>query len=262
MAKIIAPFLIKGTIDDINFVVTADGNNYARSKREGVLTAHEFSINPIYDRIRNHGTEFGHCARKSVVFRQLALQFNNLAKDGSVAGRANKLLFEILQEDTTQPQGKRTLAEGLKTTYGKDFLLLFESNSLRPLQKVLKIKEQSDLLNQTITLTKFNAKKHLDWPEEATHVHLAIATANWDFENDTHDTCYSEEWIMEKESIKQNIILSTNKPQGNNLHLTFLFIGFSKLERKKHKWLHRKNNTTTLIKYHLPTTNKSVSNEN
>jgi hypothetical protein len=53
-------------------------------------------------------------AQKSVVFRQWAVHFNNLAKDGSFAGRANKLLFDILQEDTTHALGKRTLAEGLK----------------------------------------------------------------------------------------------------------------------------------------------------
>ncbi|WP_367773660.1 hypothetical protein AB3G33_07045 [Flavobacterium sp. WC2421] len=80
-----------------------------------------------------------------------------------------------------------------------------------------------------------------------------MATANWNFENDTHDTCYSEEWILDKESVKQNIIISTNKPKGNDVHLTFLFIGFSKIERKKHKMLHRKNNTSTIIAHYNPT---------
>jgi hypothetical protein len=129
MAKVLAPFLIKGTIDDINFVVTADGKNYARAKGKTGVTTIEFNNNPIFDRIRNQGQEFGHCAKKSVLFRQLAVRFNDLAKDGSVAGRANKLLFEILEEDTTQPQGKRTLAEGLKTNDGKEFLLFFEATN-------------------------------------------------------------------------------------------------------------------------------------
>jgi hypothetical protein len=259
MAKVAAPFLIKGTIDDINFVVTADGKNYARAKGKTGVTATEFNNNPIFDRIRNQGQEFGHCAKKSVLFRQLAVRFNDVAKDGSVAGRANKLLFEILEEDTTQPQGKRTLAEGLKTKDGKEFLLFFESNKLRPLQQVLKIREQYNQENKTVTLTDFIAKEHLDWPEEATHVHLASATANWDFENDTFDTCYSTEIILDKESEKQTITLTTNKPIENHLHLTFLFIGFAKQERKKHKILHRKNNTATLIAYNNPS--QSVNTE-
>jgi len=252
MAKIVAPFLIKGTIDDINFVVTADGGNYARMKGKTGVTAQEFKNNPVFDRIRNQGKEFGHCVKKAALFRQLAARFNILAKDGSVAGRTNKLLFEILQEDTTKPQGKRTLAEGLKTTNGKDFLLLFESNKLRPLNEILKIKQQCNEENRIVTLTDFIAKKHLDWPEEATHVHLAIATANWDFEKDTHETSYSEERVLDKESVKQNILLSTTKPKGNDVHLIFLFIGFSKQERKKHKMLHRKNNTSTIIAHYNP----------
>lgn len=32
MAKVIAPIIISGTLDDINFVATADGGNYARMK--------------------------------------------------------------------------------------------------------------------------------------------------------------------------------------------------------------------------------------
>lgn len=131
MAKVVAPFLIKGTIDDINFVVTASGGNYARIKGKTGVTAEEFKSNPIYDRIRNQGKEFGQCVKKAALFRQLAARFNSLAKDGSVAGRTNKLLFEILKEDHSQPIGQRNLQEGLKTANGRDLLLLFESNNLR-----------------------------------------------------------------------------------------------------------------------------------
>ena len=252
MAKITAPFLIKGTIDDINFVVTTDGNNYARAKGKTGVTAKEFKNNPVFDRIRNHSQEFGHCATKSALFRQLVVRFNDNAKDGSFAGRANKLLFDILQEDTTQPQGKRTLAEGLKTSDGKEALLFFESNKLRPLRQVLKIKEQWNQESQTLALTDFMAKEHLDWPVEATHVHLATASVNWDFDNDNFDTRYSDEIVLDKESEKQTITLTTTRPEGNQLHLAFIFIGFAKQERKKHKLLHRKNNTTTLITIHTP----------
>lgn len=250
MAKVIAPFIIKGTLDDINFVATADGGNYARIKGKTGVTSEEFKNNPIYDRIRNQGKEFGHCVKKSAIFRQLAVRFYNLAKDGSIAGRANKLLLEILEEDCTQPQGKRTLAEGLKTNDGKEALLFFESNKLRPIRKVLKIKEQCITNAQTVILNDFIPKEHLDWPEEATHVHLATATANWDFENDHFNTCYSNEYILDKESEKQTLTLTTDKPIGDHLHLSYLFIGFARQERKKHKMLHRKNNTATIIGFH------------
>ena len=251
MAKIIAPFQIQGTLDDLNFVV-ADGINYVRKKGKTGVTSKDFKNNPIFDPIRNQGNEFGHCSKKSAQFRQLAARFNKLAKDGSVAGRINKLLLEILQEDTTQPKGKRTLIEGLKTNEGKEALLFFESNKLRPIHQVLKIKEQCLVKTQTVVLENFIAKEQLDWPKEATHVTFATATANWNFEQETFDTCYSTDCILDKESEKQTITLTTEKPKGDQLHLTFLFIGFMKQDRKKHIFLHRKYNTATCIAYHIP----------
>lgn len=252
MAKVTAPFLIKGTIDDLNFVVTADGSNYVRMKGKTGVTAAAFKNNPVFDPIRQQGQEFGHCVQKAKLFRQLAARFNELAKDGSFAGRANKLLLEILQEDTIEPRGKRTLANGLKTESGKEALLFFESNKLRPLRQLLKIKEIHNPQNQTITLADFYAKEDLDWPEEATQAHLAMATANWDYENDSFDSCYSSEIIFDKASSRQTLTLSTEKPIGNHLQLTFLSINFTKKEKKVMKYLHRKYNTATLIAYHLP----------
>lgn len=252
MAKITAPFLIQGTIDNLNFFVTAEGKNYVRLKREGSLTTEEFNNNPIYDRIRNHGKEFGHCVNKSKIFRQLTHHFNKVAKDGSYAGRVNKLLFEIIKEDITQPIGERTLTQGLKTNAGKEALLFFESNKLRPLRHVLEIKEFWEQESYTLKIPDLLVKEHLDWPKEATHVHFTAATANWDFENDTFNTSYSKTTILEKESLLQTLILTNSRPSGNHLHLTFLFIGFAKKERNKYNFLHRKYNTTSIINVCAP----------
>lgn len=247
MAKVIAPFLIKGTIEDINFVITADGNNYARSKRERVLTSLEFKTNPIYDRIRNHGQEFGQCAKKSVVFRQLAAQFFNKSKDMSFAGRANKVLLEILKEDILHPLGLRTLEQGMKSPFINEILIGFEGNKQRSLSKVLKTTFRHNPEDRTVTITNFNALEQLDWPEDATHAHLAMATANWDFENNNFDTSYSEEICCKKASETQTLTLMNDKPQGNHLYLTYLYIGFAKQERRKYKLLHRRNNTVSII---------------
>jgi hypothetical protein len=46
----------------------------------------------------------------------------------AAAGRANKLLFDILQEDTTHALGKRTLAEGLKPMRQSNLIVLRATN--------------------------------------------------------------------------------------------------------------------------------------
>jgi hypothetical protein len=50
---VITPLLIKGTIEDINFVVTADRENYVRRRGRKRVTAQEFKNNPVFDKICN-----------------------------------------------------------------------------------------------------------------------------------------------------------------------------------------------------------------
>jgi hypothetical protein len=71
--------------------------------------------------------------------------------------------------------------------------------------------------------------------------------ANWNFIENKFTTEYSEEIILNKEEKPTNIILETKQPEGNDLKLVFLFIGFSIQERKKVKELPRINNTVSII---------------
>lgn len=251
MAKVIAPFKLSGTLDDINFVNTPEGT-IARMKREKFMTSKEFMANPIYDQIREHGKEMGYASRKSRIFRLLAVQFYQKSKDVSFAGRANKIILEILKEDTQNPKGKRTLEEGMRSPFLQEILLGFEGNKNKPLSKVLQIGFEHFPEHKTLKITDFIPKIHLDWPEEATHVHLAFAIANWDFANDNFDTCYSEEIVCDKESEKQTILLTSENPKDNHCLLTYLFIGFSKKERQKYTLLHRRSNTVSIIACQIP----------
>ncbi|WP_348823520.1 hypothetical protein [Flavobacterium aestuarii] len=251
MAKVIAPFKISGTLDDINFVNTPEGN-IARMKRDKFMTSKEFMANPIYDRIREQGKEMGYASRKSRIFRLLAVQFYKKSKDVSFAGRANKIILEILKEDNLNPKGQRTLEEGMKSPFLSEILIGFEGNKNRSLTRTLQTNFSYSLEQASITITDFIPKIHLDWPDEATHAHLALAVANWDFANDNFETCYSEEIICDKESEKQDIVLTSENPEENHCLLTFMFIGFSKKQRGKHTMLHRRNNTVSIIACQMP----------
>lgn len=248
MAKVIAPFKIVGTLDDLTFYLDQENNNLVKTKGKTGITSKQFYENPIFTKVKNHGKEFGRCSKKSQNFRAIALQFYNRAKDVSFAGRANKLMLEIMNEDTSNEQGDRTVENGLKSEEAKTFFVGFEGNKTRTLPKVLKTKYQwNDELNQ-LTVPKFNPKKHILWPEtECDNVHLAIATANWNYIENKFTTEYSEELILNKEQKPIDIVLKTQQPQGNDLKLVFIFIGFSIQERKKVKELKRSNNTVAII---------------
>lgn len=249
MAKVIAPFKIQGTLDDLNFMIYPDGSNYVRMKGNTGITSKEFKENPIFDRIRNQAKEMGYCTIKARTFRLLTKQFFDRAKEVSSAGRVNQLLLQILAEDTTNPKGERTLEEGIKSEHLEEILIGFEANKIRPLHKVLLAKSKHDTELETITWTNFSPAKHILWPpDEATHVQLQMATAYWDITNDRFETYYSTPIILDKNEKKGTIQLTTNSiPETNKLKITFLFIGFLVLERRKRKELHRKHNTATLI---------------
>ena len=131
MAKVIAPFKIKGTLDDLTFYVASD-ENLVRQKGNSGITKKQFAENPIFNRIRQQSTEFGRCSKKSKTFRLLVKKFYDKAKEVSFAGRVNKLLLEITQEDTTNNIGERKIENGLNSPELEEILVSFEGNKLRP----------------------------------------------------------------------------------------------------------------------------------
>lgn len=249
MAKVIAPFKIIGTLDDLNFYNSTDGN-IVRMRGNSGITKKKFQENPIFNTIKNHNKEFGSCAVKSRVFRLLVKPFYDQAKEGSFAGRTNKLLFEILEEDTNNTRGNRKLENGLKTTEGKELLLNFEANKTRPLHKTCKRKIKFNWENKQLNIKTINTEKDINWPEvEANQVHLQMAIANWNYENQTFETNYSNLIILEKNNTKQMLNWNIETPKEKNLWLAYICISFSYKERKKTKLVHKKFNTATILSY-------------
>ena len=247
MAKVTAPFEIKGTIDDLNFYKASE-QNLVRLKGKPGITKEQFAKNPIFDPIREHGTEFGSCVRKSRVFRLLAKQFYDKAKEVSFAGRVNQLLFEILEEDTTNKKGERKLEIGLQIPELHEIIVNFEANKLRPLNKVVTKKMEFDWTQNKINLTTINTEKDIVWPEpDANQIHFQIAIANWNCKEDLFENHYSNEIILEKTDAEVQLEFEINKLETKDLWLAFIYIGFSNKERRKTKPLHKKWNTTTII---------------
>ena len=247
MARVIAPFQIKGTLDDLNFYTDENNINRVRLRGDTGITKEQFKNYPCYQKARNHGKEFGKAVKKAQLFRALTFGFNNRAKDGSFAGRANKLMLEIIKEDPINPEGDRTFENGIALPEVKQYAVGFEGNKLRPLHQVLKKAWSWDANKATLSIENFEAEKDLNWPETATHVQLAIAYTNWNYTENIFETHYSSEIIFAKDEISQNIQLTTEKPTENQWQLLSLFICFSSQERKKLKELKRANNTVSII---------------
>ncbi|MEL1247929.1 hypothetical protein [Flavobacterium helocola] len=247
MAKVTAPFEIEGTIDDLNFFKSS-GQNLVRLKGNSGISKEQFANNPIFDPIREHATEFGSCVRKARVFRLLAKQFYDKAKEVSFAGRVNQLLFEIVEEDTTNKRGERKLEIGIQIPELEEILLNFDGNKLRPLNKVLKKKITYDWKQNKINLPSINTEKDINWPEpEANQIHFQLAIANWNYTEDKFENHYSNEITLEKTNTEASLEFKISELKTKDLWIAFIYIGFSNKERRKTKPLHKKWNTTTII---------------
>ena len=247
MAKVSAPFEIIGTLDDLAFYKSS-GQNLVREKGKPGITKEQFATSEIFIPIKKHGIEYGYCSLKSRVFRLLAKQFYDRAKEVSFAGRVNKLLFEILEEDTLNQRGERKLEIGLQIPDLDEILLHFEANKLRPLDKVFYKNITFDWHENTINLNSINVDKDINWPEvEANRIHFQLAIANWNCKEDTFENHYSNEIILERSNVESLLEFQLNKLQTKDLWIAFLFIGFSNKERRKIRPLHKKWNTTTII---------------
>ena len=247
MARVIAPFKIVGTLDDLNYYIDENNINRVREKGPTGVTSEQFRTYPIFQKVRNHGIEFGRSVRKSQSFQKVAYYFFNRAKDGSFAGRANKLMFDILQEDAINIHGERTVENGMISSEARNYCIGFEGNKLRPLKNVLKTFWTWNESQSQFIINSFNPAKHIDWPEKAGQVHLAIARANWNYIDHTFNTVFSEEIILKIDEMPTDLYLKTEIPEGNHFELLYLFIGFSNQDRKGIKELKRAYNTVSVI---------------
>ncbi len=249
MAKVIGPIKLKGTIGDISFYKTSEGN-IAREKGKTGITKKQFAENPIFDPIRSHAKEFGSCSLKSKFFRAMAKQFYDQAKETSFAGRVNCLLFEILEEDTTNEKGQRQLENGLKTEEGLELLPNFEANKTRPLKKVCKKEIKFNWDKLMLNMDTINPKKDIKWPKtEANIMYIQLAVANWNYEEQKIETQYSNQLSFQKVNETQPLNWTMEPPKDKNLWLAYICISFAYQERKKIKPIERKFNTATILDY-------------
>lgn len=249
MARIIAPFKIEGTLHDTNFYIDQGKVNRARVKAESSMTTKKFKTLPSYHNARMQNLELTHCSKISQTFQRIVVAFNKNAKDGSFAGRANAIFLHMVKEDQNNERGYRLVTEGIKSKYGREHLRGFESNKLRPLHKVL-VNKKWTLNDHLFHFPECTMETDIDWPEDATHITFNLAVANWNIETLHFTTNYAEAQFFSKTSTPQDITITGTPPTDQDLHLTFLFIGFSKQQGSRHLPLHRKNNTATLIEHH------------
>jgi hypothetical protein len=167
MARQNGLFKIKGTLDNVTFYKSVDGD-LARMKTS--VDKDRIANDPAFQRTRENGAEFGASASAGKLtrdaFRPIALN----ATDNRVVSRMTKLMTDIKNLDTTSPRGARNVGVPMATTSGKALLKGFEFNASALLSGTLFKPYAVNTTTGAITISGLIPLNDVVFPSSATHV--------------------------------------------------------------------------------------------
>ena len=185
MAKQAGIIKLKGTIGGVSFYKSQDGY-LAREK--GGVEKERIMTDPAFQRTRENGAEFG-VAGKAVklttsAFRPVLLN----AADGRVGSRLIQRMVKVLQADTVNARGARTVAGGDPT-----LLKGFEFNSRSTLGGTMYVPLTKAIDRVTgeveVSVPSFVPVNSIVAPSGTTHFKIAVMATHIDFatEEFVHD---------------------------------------------------------------------------
>jgi hypothetical protein len=170
---------ITGTLDDVNFYVS-NGVAYAR-KAGGGFNGDAIKNNRSMQRVRENGSEFGHCSRVKKQFRLALLPFLKDLKGKALHSNMTQLFLAIKALDAVSERGQRNVAQGLQTAKGKRLLRQFEFTPQSSLLNALYSQTSFDWASQSLHISDFNPRD-FKAPKAATHVGVTLGVLDFDFE--------------------------------------------------------------------------------
>ena len=218
---------IKGTLDNVNFYKTKDGD-LARMKTS--VDATRIANDPAFARTRENGAEFGNSARSGKLTRDNLRPISLNATDGRVVARLTKLMTQIKNLDTTSARGQRNVGVAMATAQAKALLKGFEFNRDALLSSLLFKPWALNTTTGVITIAALAPALDIIYPEGATHVSLTGAYANINYATGVADVKLTNVQNLPISATSSAITLTpTAVPAGTGAKLFLLKIEFFQL---------------------------------
>jgi len=251
MAKQEGIIKLKGTIGDISFYKTKDGY-LARSK--GGVDKDRIENDAAFQRTRENGSEFG---RAGVAGRVVRTAFKMLLLNGSdsrVTSRLTREMVKVIQSDTTNARGDRTVTDGnLKLLEG------FEFNVNAALGSTLYAAYTDSINRETgeasVSIPEFIPQDNVVAPQGATHFGLIAAGAEINFEDESFNLVTAKSEQIEIGPQNQDALDLTCALTGGSALPIFLVFGiefYQKVNESYYPLKSNSNNALTLIGVNLP----------
>lgn len=169
---------LKGTLDNVNFYKTKDGN-LARMKTS--VDAKRIANDPAFERTRENGKEFGKSASSGKLLRDAIRPMSLNAADGRVTARMTKLMTLIKNLDTTSDRGSRVVAVGIQDPQALASLKGFDFNNQALLGSILYKPFTVNPATGEIVITDLIPQMDIQVPQGATHIQLSAGFVGVDF---------------------------------------------------------------------------------
>ncbi len=178
MARQTGLIKLKGTLDNVNFYKSKDGN-LARMKTS--VDAKRIANDPAFARTRENGKEFGNSAKSGKLVRDTLRPLMMVASDGRVTARMTKVMTAIKSFDATSSRGNRKVVVGIANPAAKALIKGFNFNITSNLGSVLHKPFVVTPATGEIAIQELIPLNDLSFPTGATHFSIRSAWAGLDF---------------------------------------------------------------------------------
>lgn len=247
MAKQRGIIKLEGTIGDITFHKSKDGY-MAREKNS--VSAEKIATAPSYQRTRENIAEFGRSGKAGKVLRVAFRQVLQKASDDRVVSRLTKEMMRVLQSDSINERGQRTVSAG-------DLSLLegFEFNNRGQLGATLFAPYTAGIDRvdgiATILVDSFVPAVLLAAPGGATHFKFVSAAAAIDFELGKFEQTAQASAVLPWDQSPTTAITLTHALPAGSADPLFLVLGVEFLQEVNGRQYPLKNgafNALALVK--------------
>lgn len=224
MAKQSGLIKIKGTLDNVSFYKTKDGD-LARMKTS--LDGKRISSDPAFIRTRENNSEFGSSAGSGKLLRDAIRTMMQNASDGRVTARLTKLMTQIKNLDATSARGARNVGVGIQTPEAKALLKGFNFNIKAILGSIVFNPFDVAVATGVITLDDLVPINDVNPTPGATHITLRGAWAKVDFATGESSVEETNAVNLPLDATSTNVVLTpAAAPVGTGTDIYLLMIEF------------------------------------
>lgn len=224
MARQTGLIKLKGTLDNVNFYKTKDGD-LARMKTS--VDAKRIANDPAFERTRENGAEFASSASSGKLLRDSIRPMMLNASDSRVVSRLTKVMSQIKNLDPTSARGARNVGVGIADPLAKAKLKGFNFNIEAILGSILFNPFAVNVATGEITIDGLVPINELATPQGATHITLRGAWAKIDFATNETDVQQTNAVNLPIDATSTNVVLTPGAvPAGAGTDLYLLMVEF------------------------------------